>query len=297
MSWLAVSVELEAAQAERLSDALLEAGAVSVEVSDAQAGSLMERPIFGEPGGEPAASWPLNRVTALFDARVDAEAATRAALVSIGEVGAGQLHVSAVAEQDWVRASQQQFGPVQISERLWVVPSWCAEPDPRAINLRLDPGLAFGTGAHPTTWQCLRWLEANLAAGASLLDYGCGSGVLAIAARRLGAGMVIGVDIDPRAIEAARENAAANAVEIQVTDPDTVPAGPYDVVVANILSNPLKLLAPVLAALTKAGGSVVLAGILDRQADEVMAAYRQWFDMQVTSSKDGWTCLAGARRS
>jgi len=296
MSWLAVSLELDAAQAERLSDALLEAGAVSVEVSDAQAGSALESPIFGEPGADPAATWTINRVTALFDASADAEAATRAALASIGEAGARRLQVSAVAEQDWVRASQQQFGPVQISSRLWVVPSWCAETDPAAINLRLDPGLAFGTGAHPTTWQCLRWLEANLAAGASILDYGCGSGVLAIAARRLGAGTAVGVDIDPHAIQAARENAAANAVEILVTDPDTVPPGPYDVVVANILSNPLKLLAPVLAAFTRPGGHVVLAGVLDRQGAEVMAVYVQWFEMQVASTQDGWACLAGTRK-
>jgi ribosomal protein L11 methyltransferase len=297
MSWLAVSLELDAAQAEQLSDALLEAGALSVEISDAQAGSALESPIFGEPGGDPDASWRINRVTALFDAESNAEAATRAALTSIGETSARALRISPVAEQDWVRASQQQFGPVQISSRLWIVPSWCSEPDSSAINLRLDPGLAFGTGAHPTTWQCLRWLEAHLPTGAGVLDYGCGSGVLAIAAKRLGAGVVVGVDIDSNAVKATRENAAANAVEIHVTGPDTVPPGPYDVVVANILSNPLKLLAPALAAFSRPGGSVVLAGILDRQAAEVTAHYAQWYDVQVASVKEGWVCLAGARKS
>jgi ribosomal protein L11 methyltransferase len=297
MSWLAVSLELDASQAEQLSDALLEAGAVSVEISDAQAGSALESPIFGEPGGNPDTSWRINRVTALFDAQTDAEAATRAALTSIGEADVRPLRVSAVAEQDWVRASQAQFGPVQISSRLWIVPTWCEEPDPAAINLRLDPGLAFGTGAHPTTWQCLRWLEVNLRAGAAVLDYGCGSGVLAIAAKRLGAGAVVGVDIDPHAVLATRENAAANAAEIHATGPDTAPPGPYDVVVANILSNPLKLLAPVLGAFTRPGGNVVLAGILDRQAEELIAAYSRWYDLQVASAKDGWVCLSGTRKS
>ena len=198
---------------------LRKAGALSVEISDAQAGSALESPIFGEPGGNSDTSWRINRVTALFDAQIDAEAATRTALTSIGEADARPLRISAVAEQDWVRASQAQFGPVQISSRLWIVPTWCEEPDSAAINLRLDPGLAFGTGAHPTTWQCLRWLEANLRAGAAVLDYGCGSGVLAIAAKRLGAGAVVSVDIDPHAVLATRENAAANAVEIHADRP------------------------------------------------------------------------------
>jgi ribosomal protein L11 methyltransferase len=296
MSWLALSLELDSSRAEEVADALLEAGAVSVEITDAQAGTPHERPIFGEPGSEPDTGWQTNCVTALFDADVDVEAATRAALASLGIANVPPLRVSPVAEQDWVRASQQQFTPVQISSRLWIVPSWCEEPDPAAINLRLDPGLAFGTGGHPTTWQCLRWLEANLTAGASVLDYGCGSGVLGIAAKKLGAGAVVGVDIDPRALQASRDNARANAVEIQVAGPDAVPPGPYDVVVANILSNPLRLLAPLLAGLTRPGGAVVLAGILDKQAAAVASTYAQWYAMQVASEKDGWTCLAGARK-
>ena len=296
MSWLAVSLELDASRAEQLADALLEAGALSVEIVDAQAGTPQERPIFGEPGSESDTGWRINRVTALFDALADVEAAAGAALTAVGVASAQPLRISPVAEQDWVQASQAQFSPVQISSRLWIVPSWCEEPDPAAINLRLDPGLAFGTGGHPTTWQCLRWLEANLPAGASLLDYGCGSGVLAIAAKKLGAGAVVGVDIDPRAVHASRDNAKANAVEIQVVGPDAVPPGPYDVVVANILSNPLRLLAPLLAAFTRPGGEVVLAGILDQQAAAVAAAYSQWYEVQVASEKDGWTCLAGARK-
>jgi ribosomal protein L11 methyltransferase len=296
MSWLALSLELDASRAEQAADALLEAGALSVEITDAQAGTPQERPIFGEPGSGSGAGWRISRVTALFDAQADVEAAARAALTAVGVTSAPPLHVSPVAEQDWVRASQQQFSPVQISSRLWIVPSWCEEPDPAAINLRLDPGLAFGTGGHPTTWQCLRWLEANLPARASVLDYGCGSGVLAIAAKKLGAGAVVGVDIDPRAVHASRDNAKVNAVDIQFVGPDTAPPGPFEVVVANILSNPLRLLAPLLAALTRPGGTVVLAGILDQQAAAVAATYSQWYDVQVASEKDGWTCLAGARK-
>jgi ribosomal protein L11 methyltransferase len=296
MSWLALNLELEAGRAEALADVLLEAGALSVEITDAVAGTPQERPIFGEPGADPGRIWSSSSVRALFDAAVDVEAIARAALSALGFAAVPPLHVSAVPEQDWVRASQDQFTPVRISPRLWIVPSWCEIPDPSAINLRLDPGLAFGTGGHPTTWQCLRWLESNLAAGASVLDYGCGSGVLAIAARKLGAGRVLGVDIDPRALEVSRDNAVANAVEIELTGPDRVPSGPYDVVLANILSNPLRLLAPLLAGLTRPGGKVVLAGILDQQAASVAAAYAQWYDMQVASEKDGWTCLAGTRR-
>jgi ribosomal protein L11 methyltransferase len=296
MGWLALSLELEADRAEALADALLEGGALSVEITDAQAGTALERPIFGEPGAAPDGAWSTSNVCALFDAEADVDAIARAALATVEVAATPPLSIRAVPEQDWVRASQEQFTPVQISPRLWIVPSWCEVPDPSAINLRLDPGLAFGTGGHPTTWQCLRWLESNLAAGALVLDYGCGSGVLAIAAKKLGAGRVLGVDIDPRALEVSRDNAVVNAVEIELTGPDSVPAGPYDVVLANILSNPLRLLAPLLAGLTRPGGKVVLAGILNQQAASVTAAYAGWYDMQVASEKDGWTCLAGKRR-
>jgi ribosomal protein L11 methyltransferase len=296
MPWLALSLELEADRVEALADALLEGGALSVEITDARAGTPSERPIFGEPGSIPDGAWGSSGVSALFEADADVDAIARAALAAVGVAVAPAMRIAAVAEQDWVRASQDQFTPVPISPRLWIVPTWCEVPDPTAINLRLDPGLAFGTGGHPTTWQCLRWLESNLAAGASVLDYGCGSGVLAIAARKLGAGRVLGVDIDPRALEVSRDNAAANAVEIQLTGPDSVPPGPYDVVLANILSNPLRLLAPLLADLTRPGGNVVLAGILDQQAASVAAAYDPWYDVQVASEKDGWTCLAGTRK-
>lgn len=296
MSWLRVSFAVETADAEAVADALIERGAMSVELTDADAGTAQERAIFGEPGAGPLSTWPRQRVGALFNETADVPGAVEAALACLGLSAASPLNVEPVAEQDWVRATQQQFAPIRISPRLWIVPSWCAPPEAAAINLSLDPGLAFGTGAHPTTWQCLDWLDANLEPGASVLDYGCGSGVLAIAAKRLGAGRVVAVDIDPAALGAARANSAANAVAIEVAATDSMPTGPYAVVLANILASPLKLLAPLLASFAEAGGRIVLAGILTAQAAEVAAAYARWFDIAPVRETDGWTCLAGTRK-
>jgi ribosomal protein L11 methyltransferase len=204
----------------------------------------------------------------------------------------------AVAEQDWVRATQAQFAPIRIAGMLWVVPSWCAPPDPGAINLTLDPGLAFGTGSHPTTRLCLAWLATWLRRGERVLDYGCGSGILAIAAAKLGADEVVGVDVDPQAIRASRANARANGVAATFVAPDDLPAltaQRFDVLVANILANPLVLLAPALAARVRAGGRIVLSGILEPQAAQVAAAYAAWFNISVWNSDDGWIALAGVR--
>ena len=294
MAWLQASFELAVSDPEAVADALLEAGAVSVDLADAEAGTGGERPLFGEPGAE-AAKWPRQRLTALFPEQDDARAAVAQVFAALA-VEPPEVKVETVHEQDWVRATQQQFGPIRVSDRLWIVPSWSRSPDAAAINLRLDPGLAFGTGSHPTTRQCLRWLEAWLPAGASVIDYGCGSGVLGIAARRLGAGRVVAVDIDPAALAAARDNAAHNAVDIEIVDPAAVDPGPYDVVMANILSNPLKVLAPLLASLVRMDGWLVLAGILTSQAQEVAQAYRPWCDLEPAFETDGWTCLAGRRR-
>jgi ribosomal protein L11 methyltransferase len=294
MPWLQVTFDLAVRDAEAVSDALLERGALSVEFSDAHAGTPAERPLFDEPGAS-SEGWPLHRVRALFDAGTDARDAVTASLSALGLSAASAVEIDVIADQDWVRATQQQFGPIQIGERLWVVPSWSQPPDPGAINLRLDPGLAFGTGSHPTTLQCLRWLERHLPRGASVLDYGCGSGILAIAARRLGAARVVGVDIDPAALQATLANAVVNAVQIEVLSTDAGVRGPFDVVVANILSNPLKVLAPLLAGATRIGGHLVLAGILSGQAREVAGAYRPWLEIEVVCEADGWACLAGAR--
>lgn len=291
MAWQRVALRVPAEDAERVSDALLEAGALSVDVADAAAGHAHERPLFGEPGGESAGVWDDNEVTALFAPDVDAGATVRAALGLDAEP-----FVSTVEEQDWVRLTQDQFAPIAVTSRLWIVPTWCEPVDRTAVNLRLDPGLAFGTGSHPTTRLCLRWLDRNLVPGASVIDYGCGSGVLAIAAKLLGAGAVTGVDIDSQAVIASRDNAARNGVLATFSEPDAFAPAPADVVVANILSNPLRVLAPLLCGLARGGGAVVLSGILAAQRELVADAYRPWLDLQPAEEEEGWVCLWGFKR-
>lgn len=294
------------AQAEALSDALLEAGALSVSVEDADLGTADERPLFGEPGTEPdVQAWDRNRVVALLPDGADPSQLLEQALADtgLGPALAGGWSLRDVPDADWVRLTQSQFSPIQIASRLWIVPSWHRDdPDvvagaggTDAIHIELDPGLAFGTGSHPTTHLCLAWLEAELPAGSSVLDYGCGSGILAIAARKLGAGPVTAVDIDPQAVQSTADNAHNNAVELQTMLPDGLSAGTFRVVVANILSNPLKVLAPMLSARVEPGGDLVLSGVLERQAQEVAAAYAPWLAMSVWRERDGWVCLHGRR--
>jgi ribosomal protein L11 methyltransferase len=200
-----------------------------------------------------------------------------------------------VAEQNWVQLTQSQFDPIRVSDRLWIVPSWHESPDPTAINLILDPGMAFGTGSHPTTRLCLEWLERHVTADSSLLDYGCGSGILAIAAARLGAGRVAGVDIDPQAVESARANAERNGVSAVFADSAQPVAGEYDLVVANILSNPLRVLAPAICAHVRSGGKLALSGILREQAEEIIGIYAQWLPMTVADTREDWVCLSGVK--
>jgi ribosomal protein L11 methyltransferase len=292
----AVIVELEAGAADAFSDALLEAGALSASVEDAEAGTAAERPIFGEPGSVPAVHWRRNVVRALIPDDVDADALLACAAEAAGMDAVPAHRVEDVPERDWVRATQSQFQPIRISDRLWIVPSWHTAPDPGAINIALDPGLAFGTGSHPTTRLCLQWLESHVRPGLSVLDYGCGSGILAIAAAKLGAGTVTGVDIDPDALRAAAANAAANGVDVRLHGTDDAAALQADLVVANILATPLKVLAPLLAAHTRAGGRIALAGLLEEQSAAVSAAYAPWFDMVVFATAEGWAALEGVRR-
>ena len=290
------------AQAEALSDALLEAGVLSVSVEDADLGTDDERPLFGEPGTEPdVQAWERNRVVALLPdgadpAQIMEEAAAAAELDPALFAG---WSLRDVPDADWVRLTQSQFGPIHIAERLWIVPSWHRDSpdvpglqtpaaDDGAIHIELDPGLAFGTGSHPTTHLCLAWLEAELPRGATVLDYGCGSGILAIAARKLGAGPTQAVDIDAQAVQSTVFNADVNHVQLQAMLPDGLADGTFQVVVANILSNPLKVLAPMLAGRVAAGGHLVLSGVLERQAEEVAAAYAPWIAMSVWRARDGW---------
>jgi len=294
MSYRALCFDASAHSAERWADALLAAGALSVDVADAHAGTPSERPLYGEPGESEVAPWPISRLVALFDASLDVEAALTRAAAGLDEPAPAHS-LAAIADADWVREAQAQFAPLRVSERLWIVPSWRDPVDAAAINIRLDPGRAFGTGSHATTLLCLRWLAENLTANASVLDYGCGSGILAIAAAKLGAGRVAGVDVDPQAIDASQANAAANGVVAEFGVPDALPPQRFDVVVANILANALEILAPLLAARVGAGGHVVLSGILESQADHVAASYGRWFNITPWGSADGWVALAGVR--
>lgn len=286
-----------AASVDALSDLLsddLEALAVTVE--DADAGEPDEEAVFDEPGVGATGAWRNARVTALF---VDAEAAVRAAAVLAAGAFGNDVHVSsitAVDDTDWVRLTQSQFGPMAVTPDFWIVPTWCEVPATAARVLRLDPGRAFGTGTHPTTRMCLQWIARRGATGAPqwrrVLDYGAGSGVLAIAAGLFGAVDIDAIDVDVAAVEASAANAFANGVALRAGLPDLA-SGRYMLVLANILATPLKLLAPLLCDLLDDGGTLLLSGILARQVEEIRAAYQPWLRLDVASTDDGWVLMTG----
>jgi ribosomal protein L11 methyltransferase len=280
--------------ADALSDALLSAGAICVDAADDDAGSGRERALFGEPGSVPGL-WSITRLTALLPADADAASVAKTAFASVGLESMPTIEHGQVPDADWVRLTQQQFRPIRISERLWVVPSWHAAPDPSAVNIVLDPGVAFGTGSHATTRLCLDWMVRHLKGGERVLDYGCGSGILAIAAEMLGARSAVGVDIDPQAVIAASNNAAQNRADAKFVGPDGLPPGEFDLVVANILAKPLKALAPLLAARVRRGGDLILSGVLESQAEDVMADYAPIVPIVPAGASDGWVLLAGRR--
>jgi len=307
--WLSVTLAADADHADALSDALLAQGAITVSVEDALAGTPEEAPQFGEPGSlawDSRPLWSHSRVIALFepgDAPAVLDRRVAAACASVGISKPATISIDEIAEQNWVQLTQAQFEPIRINERLWIVPSWHAAPDPTAINLLLDPGMAFGTGSHPTTRLCLEWLCNHVRGGESILDYGCGSGILAIAAARLGAGRVLGVDIDDRALTAARDNAAANNVTLELRDSRSRLEESFDRVIANILTNPLCVLAPLLSARISidsqsetSGAQLALSGVLESQADEVIAAYAPLLQLNVAAVLDGWVLLEGRQR-
>lgn len=303
MSWTEIVLEVPRQHAERLSDALMEAGALSVSVEDADEGTDAERALFGEPGMEPEQqAWERSRVIALAESDDDyaalvASACTACELTHPEHSASWPFQLRQVAEQDWVRLTQSQFEPIHIGERIWVVPSWHAAPDPDALVLELDPGLAFGTGSHPTTRLCMEWLEKNPPRACTVLDYGCGSGILAMVADKLGANSVHGVDIDPQAIESARFNAERNNCTIDYFLPEDFgiahPHLQYDFLLANILASPLKLMAPMLCGRLNKQGKIVLSGVLARQAEEVIEAYRPFIKLAVWAEHEGWVALAG----
>jgi len=296
MPWQSVRILVDSKTAEPLSDALMEAGALSVSLEDADAGTADETPLFGEPDYPSAELWPHSVAVVLLEADADVATTLAAAATLAGVTAPTHYTIETVADEDWVRLTQSQFDPIPISPRLWIVPTWHTAPDSRAINLKLDPGLAFGTGSHPTTRLCLVWLDEHISGGETLLDYGCGSGILAIAAIKLGAARVDGVDIDAQAVTASRDNAMLNDVSAHFCLPGEFAPGQYDIVVANILTNPLKGMAPLLAGRVRTGGKLVLSGILAEQADEVMAVYRDWFVFDGPALDEGWVRLSGVKQ-
>jgi ribosomal protein L11 methyltransferase len=296
VAWQSLSLFVDAATADALGDALHDLGALSISVTDAAAGTDEEQALFGEPGSEPDALWLQCELIVLFEQNANVKHALDAACAQLNISVPEKYTLSIVEEQDWVRLTQAQFDPIKISPRLWIVPTWHEAVDKDAINIALDPGVAFGTGSHPTTHLCLQWLDAHIRGGETLLDYGCGSGILAIAAMKLGAASAHGIDIDAQAVVAAKNNAAQNQVAIRFTLPEKSQPHTYDIVVANILSNPLKVLAPLLASYTRSGGAIVLSGILEPQWQEVARYYQVWFDMAHYAGKDGWACLYGIKQ-
>lgn len=288
---------------EAISDALDALDALSVSVEDADAQTDAEQALFGEPGmPPPKEGWQRSRVVALFSTEAAARDAQNLLVVQDFFVGCQVLGVARVAEQDWVRLTQAQFTPVDITPDFWIVPTWHELPAAAVRSIRLDPGLAFGTGTHPTTRMCLRWIARNGATDSPaasnplgrVLDYGCGSGILAIGAAKFGALDIDAVDIDPAAVESTALNALANEVHLQAGLPDKA-VGEYQTVLANILATPLRMLAPLLCSHVAPGGHLVLAGILERQADELKEAYAPWLALEVADTEDGWILMTAKR--
>ncbi|GLQ00398.1 ribosomal protein L11 methyltransferase [Methylophaga thalassica] len=289
MAWIQFICNTTSDKADALSDAFSECGAAAVTFEDDA-----DQPIY-EPDLGTTPLWTATRVVALFDAETNPDDVDKMLSTLVNDMP--PYRVEAVEDKDWEREWMDNFHPIQFGERLWICPSWHTPPAPDAVNILLDPGLAFGTGTHPTTALCLNWLDQADLKGKYVIDYGCGSGILAIAAALLGAERVIGVDTDPQALEATRANAARNGVEIEAYLPGDCPDEPCDLLLANILAGPLQTLAPRFANLAKPSAELVLSGILEVQAQEVSDSYAAWFDMQAPTIKEDWTRLNGTRHA
>ena len=294
MAWQRLDLVVEGRFAEALSEALEEAGALATEISDADVGTERERAVFGEPGAD-AVLWPRTLVSALFGLEADVAATLEAALATSEVSLKDAPETRRIEDTDWVALTQRQFEPLRVGARLWIVPTWHDPPEPDAVNVILDPGAAFGTGSHPTTRLVLAWLERHVRPGDAILDYGCGSGILGIAALMLGAGRAIAVDVDPLAVEAARYNSQRNQVPLDARDTSRELPTDADITVANILANPLRMLAPLLSTHTRIGGLLALSGILEQQVDAVVEAYTPWMSLAVAERDSGWVLLTGRR--
>lgn len=294
MSFKQIIINIDSQRAELLSDIFFDLGALSVSIEDEYEGTELEQPIFNEPGMIVEALWEHSKVVVLFDDLADVASLVSAAEI---ELDATFSYVQEnVDDQDWVRLTQSQFEPIEVTPNLYIVPSWHSIPNANATGIILDPGLAFGTGSHPTTFMCLRWIAENITSELEVLDYGCGSGILAITAKKVGAKLVDGVDIDAQAIESSLYNAEVNQVVVNFCLPNQFVAKQYDVVIANILSNPLRMLASALASYVKPRGQIILSGILESQIEEMCEIYAQWFVMSTYTIQDGWACLHGVKK-
>ncbi len=288
MSFKQIVINIDSKSADELSDIFFDLNALSVSIEDQYEGTELEQPIFDEPGIVVDRLWDFSKIVVLYDENVNIPNLISEAVKLLGhEFSYAVEHVD---DEDWVRKTQSQFKPIKINDNFYIVPSWHDLPDKTAKSIILDPGLAFGTGSHPTTFMCLEWLAQNVLPQHSVLDYGCGSGILAISAKIHGAHTVHGVDIDPQAIESSIINAQNNSAHIKFTTPDKkLTQKSYDIVVANILSNPLRILAPTLAKLTQS--KLILSGILHSQSEELMDIYSQWFKVTEARILDGWVLL------
>lgn len=292
MAWIQINTTVAEANAEKLSDLFVELDAVSVTFEDAG-----DEPIF-EPELGTTPIWSQTKVIALFDAQIDPKQKLEQVKQLFPEIADNTFKVEAIEDKDWVREWMDQFQPMQFGENLWIVPSWHQAPNPNAVNLMLDPGLAFGTGTHPTTAMCLQWLDKHPPAGKTVIDYGCGSGVLALAAQKLQASNVSGTDIDPQAIQASQQNAQRNHETIHFALVKDFDSEPVDLLIANILSGPLKELAPEFDRLVKSGGELVLSGLLTTQADELITHYKAFgFELTELATTDEWARLSGTKNA
>jgi ribosomal protein L11 methyltransferase len=292
VTFTALVLVVKAEELDSLSDALLEEGALSVSCEEAKGEPAADARHFN--GSGESVSWAQVKLTALCKDQPDPEQLLLRAC-KLARIAIPVHELRSLPDEDWVAKSREQFGPIRVSPRLWIVPTWHAPPEPDALNLVLDPGLAFGTGAHPSTRLCLQWLERSIAGGETVLDYGCGSGILAIAALKLGARRAVGVDIDPDAVRTARANARRNDVVGEFLEGCAPLTFTADVVIANILANPLKVLAPMLALRCRRGGRIALSGILSDQAGEVESCYSPWIAFAPPAEAEGWVCLSGVK--
>ena len=295
MSWTNLIVQTNKQEVDSISDFLIDIGAISTSIEDSNLNQNNEELIFGEPHNQLQQFWKNNTLQALFEKKIDIEI-IKAALIAKFDTLIFSIEAHDIQDQDWVKLTQSQFSPIKITDKLWIIPSWHKIQDHKAINLILDPGLAFGTGTHATTHLCLLWLLTNVNKNITILDYGCGSGILSIAAKKIGAKKVFGVDIDNQAIRSSQDNAKINNVEIFWSNTECKIDYKSDLVVANILSSALSVLAPVLAQHCNTNGKIALSGILEKQEKELKEIYGRWFDFEPSHYKDGWVLISGIKR-